>query len=40
MTTPLEETLACKLVHFVIILVVVAYVVFVQKSSRGVESVS
>jgi Ca2+/Na+ antiporter len=40
MTTPIEDTLASKLAHFVIILLVVAYVVFVKKSFSAVESVS
>jgi hypothetical protein len=39
MTTPIEDTLTSKLVHFVMILLVVAYVVFVKKSPSAVESV-
>jgi hypothetical protein len=40
MMTPIEDTLTTKLVHFVMILLVVAYVVFVKKPSNVVESVS
>jgi hypothetical protein len=38
--TPIEDTLATKLVHFVMILFVLAYVIFVKKPSHVVESVS
>jgi hypothetical protein len=37
---PIEDTLTTKLVHFVMILLVVVYVVFMKKSSSVVESVS
>jgi hypothetical protein len=40
MIMPIEDTLASKLTHFVIILLVVVYVVFVKKSSSVAESVS
>jgi hypothetical protein len=38
--TPVEDTLTTKLVHFVMILFVLAYVVFVKKPCNVVESVS
>ena len=40
MTTPIENTLASKPVYSALIILVVVYVVFVQKPCNTVESVS
>ncbi len=39
MTTPIEDTHTSQIVHFVMIILIVAYVVFVKKASSAVESV-
>ncbi len=39
MVTHIEDTYGAKLVHFVVIVVIVAYVVFGKKSCNAIESV-